>query len=118
MKNLFKLAFTIVLTFTAIISEAQNTPEMGDRFAFTTISAIPINDNSFGGGFSIYSSVWPLYESYPKTEYFQTGLVSAWMSPQPTGNEPTDEFFYNTIGVCVCLNFYVYFYFYRCIHIF
>jgi hypothetical protein len=97
MKNLFKLAFTIVLTFTAIISEAQNTPEMGDRFAFTTISAIPINDNSFGGGFSIYSSVWPLYESYPKTEYFQTGLVSAWMSPQPTGNEPTDEFFYNTI---------------------
>lgn len=68
----------------------------GDRFAFTTIGAIPPNDNSFGSGYSIYASVWPLFENYPKTELFQTGLVSVWMTPQPTGNEPSDGF-YNTI---------------------
>ncbi len=97
MKKPSYLVFILALTLTTLVLEAQNTPEMGDRFAFTSIFALPANDNAFGGGFSIYSSVWPLFETYPKTEHFQTGLISAWMSPQPTGSEPTDEFFYNTI---------------------
>lgn len=78
-------------------SLAQNIPEMGDRFAFTTIDGIGPDDSTFGSGFSIYASVWSLFETYPNPDFFQTGLVSAWMTPQPTGNEPTDDFFYNTI---------------------
>ncbi len=74
---------------------AQSSPAPGDRFAFTTISAIPTDDTTYGSGFSLYASVWQLYERYPRTDLFQTGLVSVWMTPQPTGEEPED--FYNTI---------------------
>lgn len=90
-----RLTCCLISIIVAVDLFSQNIPQLGDRFAFTTISAIPPNDNTFGSGYSIYSSVWQLFETYPKTEFFQTGLVSVWMTPQPTGSEPAD--FYNTI---------------------
>lgn len=88
---MLSLAFGFVLS-----SKAQEDPSRSDRFAFTTIIAIPFNDQSFDAGYSIYSAVWPFLKEYPNPELFQTGLVSVWMTPQPTGREPS-EGFYNTI---------------------
>ena len=41
----------------------------------------PVRQETHGGGFSLYSAVWPLAETYPGNRY-QTGLLHTWMFSQ------------------------------------
>ena len=37
-------------------------------------------DGSYGAGFSLYSSAWPMLDTYPGHD-FQSGLFGTWMYP-------------------------------------
>lgn len=65
------------------------------RTGFSWIAAENVQDNAYGAGYTLYSAAWPIFDQYPGPEDFQMGLAGCWMSPQPTGNEPSG--FYNTI---------------------
>ncbi len=66
----------------------------GSGYGFNYFNTEPVNDNTFGAGYSFYSAVWPFMEQYPGWENFQTGQ-GTWVAPRHTGDTPTD--FYNTI---------------------
>ena len=81
------LTFITSFTFAQIIN--------GNRSGFSWITTEQVMDDSFGSGYSMYSSAWPIYNQYSGPENFQMGLAGCWLTPQQTGNEP--EGFYNTI---------------------
>jgi len=96
--TLFFYVFLTLIVMNSCSQSSENKKKnlrRGDRFEFTNIRAIPPVDDCYGGGYSFYSAAWRFFETPAEAEYFQTGLVSCWMEPQRTGNEPDD--FYNTI---------------------
>lgn len=53
----------------------------GQIFGYGQYPAEPVRQGIYGGGFSLYSAVWPLAETYPGNRY-QTGLLHTWMFSQ------------------------------------
>jgi hypothetical protein len=83
----------LVFFITLLIS--VNAQTVGDRFEFTNISGIPLDDpDEFTAGHSFYTSAWRIFENTPHPDYFQSGLVSNWMAPI---FQEGDESEYNTI---------------------
>ena len=65
------------------------------RSGFTWIPTEDVTDKTYGSGYTLYSSAWPIFKDYPGSSSFQMGLAGCWMTTQRTGNEPDQ--FYTTI---------------------
>lgn len=50
----------------------------GEVAGYGNIRTSRVDVEKYGGGFSLYSAVWPLVETYPGNRY-QTGLLHTWM---------------------------------------
>ena len=89
------LAFFILSIF-SVISNSTNAQMVGAKLSgFTWISTEHIADSTYGSGYTMYSSAYPIFKNYPGPADFQTGLSSSWLTTQRTGNEPDQ--FYTTI---------------------
>lgn len=94
-KSLLSIILNIILLSNII---AQTNYELiPSRFTkFMWINTEIVENPSFGAGYSMYSTVWPMMVNYPGYRSFQSGLVSSWLEPKPMNNSDHLSF-YQTI---------------------
>ncbi len=89
------LIFSVFIFLICFTSHGVKAQVQASGYGFNYFERQWITDNSFGAGYSFYAGVWPIMQQYPGPDNFQLGLPSTWLTPQQTGNEPSN--FYNTI---------------------
>lgn len=75
--NHLLLALLLCAVCSPAIAGEEYVMEKGDISGYGQIGIDRVS-SSYGGGFSMYTAVWPLVEQYPGNRY-QTGLFHTWM---------------------------------------
>ena len=93
--NYLPLIILIITVLSSLPLSTNGQISNANRSGFTWINTENVTNDTYGAGFSLYSTAWSTFGDYPGTPGFQMGLAGSWLSTQRTGNEPTG--FYTTI---------------------
>ncbi len=97
MKYISLLSIILNIFLLPNIIAQTNDDVIPSRFtSFTWINTERVENSSYGSGYTMYSSVWPVMVNYPGYTAFQSGLASSWLSPKPIDNSDHLSF-YQTI---------------------
>lgn len=82
-KTIVSIASLFVLT-SVLLGGAKGEPEKTHvaGYILTAYENVP---ESYGGGYSMYTAIWPFLETHPG-KFYQSGLMGTWMYAQNEGN--------------------------------